>query len=227
LLGHFFSELLSDPEMLGLDDPRWADERLSTKRAWSALSSDDKQMYLTLRRNFLQRTTSTDIPNTSRFYQDIQAVTTYINRSPDNRETRAIVVGLAMSGQFLAVNTRQLKNLLGRCKSSINGCLRHLGYFGFNTKQKSRNCVLDILPSLKTDPGALRQWTARFLRSGRPSRSPSDGSPVPMDGNWDEGSDGKGGKPGQPETSPYELDIFAGMYRGQTAAGWSEDELQL
>jgi hypothetical protein len=33
------------------------------------------------------------------------------------------------------------------------------------TKSKARQCVLGILPSLKNDQGALRQWTVRFKKS--------------------------------------------------------------
>jgi hypothetical protein len=217
------------------EDLRVFDDRASTMRAWSALDPEDKQRYLTLRKSFIGRGPRDDTPSPSRFRYELQDVTAFVNRCPEQREERAIVVGLAISDQFIAVNTGQLKNLIGRCKSSINGCFRSLGYLGVLTKVKSRECVLGILPALGADPGALRQWT---VRSTDASSSPSEGgSPVtvtsdctgtrgesPVEGSppmWVERQDGSG----------EENDIFAARSAGRISAlknpldfAWSEED---
>jgi hypothetical protein len=66
-----------------------------------------------------------------------------------------------MKVTFICVNTRQLKDFLGRCKSSINGSFQQLGYVAVPTKSKARTCVLSLLPGLVNEPNILRQWTVR------------------------------------------------------------------
>jgi hypothetical protein len=221
--------------MMHFEDLRVFEERLSTMRAWSALDPEDKQMYLTLRNSLLGRGPRDDLPSESRFRFELQEVIAFVNRSPAHREERAIVVGLAIHGQFMAVNTWQLKNLIGRCKSSINGCFRSLGYLGFRAKGKSRQRVLEILPTLEADAGALRQWTARLKASssspseggspitvtqgggGKQSASPSDGFQAP----WLDRTEGSG----------EEIDLFLGPSAAPATAlraplefTWSEED---
>jgi hypothetical protein len=56
-----------------------------------------------------------------------------------------------------------LKILLGRCKSSINGCFQNLGFTALRSKSKARLCVTTMLPAMQWHPECLRQWTARHI----------------------------------------------------------------
>ena len=85
----------------------------------------------------------------------------FLEQSESGREWRCILAGVAFAGPFICVNTRQLKNFLGRCKSSINGSFQQLGYVAVRTKSKAKSCVLSVIPSLANDPNLLRQWTVR------------------------------------------------------------------
>jgi hypothetical protein len=76
-------------------------------------------------------------------------------------EARALLAGICFVGPAVCVNTRQLKFLLGRCKSSINGCFRQLGFVAVRTKAKARGFIAATLTSLKDRPEAIRQWTVR------------------------------------------------------------------
>jgi hypothetical protein len=94
------------------------------------------------------------------FMKEVLAVLQYIERSTENAEVRSIVTGLCFHGPFVCINTRALKGILCRCKSSINGLFQELGYGQWRARY-DREFVLLAMPSLKKDPGMLRQWTIR------------------------------------------------------------------
>jgi hypothetical protein len=82
-------------------------------------------------------------------------------RSSDLMEARCVVTGVCFVGPIVCVSTRQLKGLLQRCKSSINGSFQQLGYVTLLTKSKARTCLITALPSLEKEQAMLRQWTVR------------------------------------------------------------------
>ena len=141
-------------------------ESLSIRRAWTSLSQSDKERYMQLRTRFFaafqeSKSRGKGLSDTA-FCSEVQAVVDFTESSDTNREERSIVAGLACCGRYVAVNNRELKRLTSRCKSSINGSFQQMGYSGIRATAKSRECVLSLIPSLRTDAGALRQWTARF-----------------------------------------------------------------
>lgn len=129
---------------------------------WSKLSESDKEAYLRLRDFFhnYQRSSSKDKRVIS-FQNELIEVLKFIQRREDDSDLRAICTGVGFGAQFICVNTRQLKNFMGRCKSSINGSFQQLGYFAFKAKMKARQCILTILPNLQNDQLLMRQWTVR------------------------------------------------------------------
>jgi hypothetical protein len=75
---------------------------------------------------------------------------------------RFLVCGLCwLSSDVLAINTKQMKNILCKSKSSINGTLTLMKYFSdvLNPEEVSRLVVK--IPFLQTHPSELRQWTLR------------------------------------------------------------------
>jgi hypothetical protein len=94
--------------------------------------------------------------------RELLLVLSYLERSADNMEARAILAGICFVGPAVCVNTRQLKSLLGRCKSSINGCFKQLGFVAVRTKAKARGFIAAALTSLKDRPEMIRQWTVRW-----------------------------------------------------------------
>ena len=130
---------------------------------WSNLSQADKVEYHRLRNNFHQnQKMSCKDRRLVSFSNELITILHYIEHSEIGRENRTVMVGVCFAGPFIGVNTRQLKNFLGRCKSSINGSLQQLGYVALKTKSKARTCILSILPSLINDQNNLRQWTIRW-----------------------------------------------------------------
>jgi hypothetical protein len=130
---------------------------------WGNLSPADKTEFLRLRTSFYQgqRTSSTKDKKIVSFSNELISILKYIQHSEVGRENRTVMVGVCFAGPFIGVNTRQLKNFIGRCKSSINSSLQQLGYVALKTKSKARTCILSIIPSLINDQNILKQWTIR------------------------------------------------------------------
>jgi hypothetical protein len=98
----------------------------------------------------------------SSFLQDLMLIITFVERRPEDRELRAHVTGVLRMPPFLCINTRVLKNLIHRCKSSINNSLQGLGYTTVKGKTTGDSSVLaEIATFLQCSPSS-KQWTVRL-----------------------------------------------------------------
>jgi hypothetical protein len=133
---------------------------------WNQLSQEDKAEFIKLRAGFHhgQKISSRD-RRVVTFRRELLAVLGFLERSPDNIETRAVLAGVCFAGPIVCVNTRQLKSFLARCKSSINGSFQQLCFVALRAKSKARDCVVAVLPSLANHQAILRQWTVRYTSS--------------------------------------------------------------
>jgi hypothetical protein len=95
------------------------------------------------------------------FTRDMDLVLRFIDRTEENMEARAIISGICFVGPDIMINTRQAKNLLNRCKSSVNGMLMELGFVATKPRAKGRPAILTALPSIERSPGLVRQWSVR------------------------------------------------------------------
>jgi hypothetical protein len=183
------------------------DESISAARSWAILSNQDKQTYLNLRSKFVQpaRPHQKD-RNSIVFRSEVHSIIDYIDSSVPGREHRSIICGLLVADPFICVNNRQLKHLIGRCKSSINGSFQQIGYMAVKTKDKARQCTKVLIPSLATDPGQLRQWTVRFNRSFADIGFTSCELPLVTDDDLYE--DSNGCEVGEPFTLPQKHLVF-------------------
>lgn len=134
---------------------------------WEKLSHKEKVEFIEIRKRFHQnQKTSTKDRRSISFSDEIQMVLNFTEDSDISRENKSILIGIAFAGSFICVNTRQLKNFLGRCKSSINGSFQQMGYVAVKTKSKARSCILSVMPSLSTENYLLRQWSVRYASDG-------------------------------------------------------------
>jgi hypothetical protein len=129
---------------------------------WNLLSQVDQNEFIKLCSGFYQnkRTTIRDRRAVT-FANELMIIMEYIERSSDNVEARAVICGICFVGPMICINTRQLKVLLCRCKSSINGILQELGYVAVRSRTKSRSCILAMMPSIEGNHDLLRQWSVR------------------------------------------------------------------
>lgn len=130
---------------------------------WDHLSTEDKAEYQRLKESFHQQHLAKGKSNSFSFQNDLRKVLAYVERRPENQELRSIVCGICFGNSFVCVNTRQLKLLIGKCKSSINNGFQHLGYV--SAKNKVKQSLFSVLPNLSKDPALVRQWTVRCADS--------------------------------------------------------------
>jgi hypothetical protein len=83
----------------------------------------------------------------------------YCESHVDESWLRYLVCGICwMSTGDIAVNTHQLRLLIGKSKSTINGVLAKMGY---TTSDLGGNALIEKIPMLASCPRQLRQWTTR------------------------------------------------------------------
>lgn len=98
---------------------------------WSLLSDDDKDVYLRIKAALsapsLRNKRNTRMES---FHGILEAIEVFENSDAANKWRRCLVCGMCRFRDWtgIAVNTTQLKRLIFRCKSSINGSLKGLGY---------------------------------------------------------------------------------------------------
>lgn len=131
-------------------------------RHWTDLSEFDKCRYNDLKLYFRrQQKEHLKERKTTPFASEIISILQYVDQTSHGRDNRCIVTGIGFSGPFICVNTQQLKNLVCRCKSSINSGFQQIGYDAVRNKTKAREVILATIPTLKTEPVCIRQWTVR------------------------------------------------------------------
>jgi hypothetical protein len=131
---------------------------------WQELSDEDQQAFLALYQSLRRECAITSKDRRAiTFHRELISVVKFLERSPDGIRSRALVAGVCFAGPVVLMDTRMLKMLLGRCKSSINGCFQNLGFTALRSKSKARLCVTTMLPTLQRHPDCLRQWTARHM----------------------------------------------------------------
>jgi hypothetical protein len=133
-------------------------------RHWNLLSEADQSVYLrisaalcapSLRNRRSKRTVD--------FKDLLDAIEVFENFNDSDRWKRCLVCGVCRVNHGIAVNVSQLKRLVFKCKSSINGALKELGYTLILDNTSLCRDLLEAIPYLRENPPELRQWTVRFL----------------------------------------------------------------
>jgi hypothetical protein len=131
---------------------------------WELLSDDDKSAYNQLKRDFAMGSVRRGSrPNTSDTFDGmLEAIRLFAERDDGNNWRRFLVCGLCWMDNAIAINTRQLRLLISRCKSSINGSFQKLGYTASTSHSDSWKILFPHIPLLKDHFNDLRQWTIRY-----------------------------------------------------------------
>ena len=85
----------------------------------------------------------------------------YCIKNDSNDWKRSIVCGVIWYDEGIAINTRQLRILINKCKSSINGALLKMGYTSSTTKGEGFDALLRKIPYLRGNFLEQRMWTVR------------------------------------------------------------------
>ena len=129
---------------------------------WDKLSLQDQKEYEIMKEMLSSSKCKNRRNKSAETFQDvINTIKIYVMRGDDSDINRGIVCGLFWCGDDLAINTRQLRLLLGRCKSSINGSLQMIGYTSPSSNSDQSSKLMTIFPQWKERFQEMRQWTLR------------------------------------------------------------------
>lgn len=129
---------------------------------WDILSDIDKLGYEELQKEIA---TTIAISGRSKFCKNFNVIfdkiRNYIVRHNESDKTRSLVCGIVWMNEVLALNTRQLITLIGKCKSSVNSEFQSIGYV---TVPMETNAAIELagkFPFLRDSIVLTRQWTLR------------------------------------------------------------------
>jgi hypothetical protein len=107
-------------------------------------------------------------------------------RGDDRDSARCLVCGICwLDGEEIGINTRQLRILIAKSKSSINGAFAKMNYVTCPSKEREIARLCRALPLLKKFPAELRQWTIRSpIAKITVAPAPVTGDPL-SDASWD------------------------------------------
>lgn len=126
------------------------------------LSIPDQNAYKKMRQELSSSSTKFKRYQRIKSLQDaLTLIKTYCMRSDADDYKRCVVCGVCWMGWDIAINTRQLRLLINKCKSSINGALAKMGYSTVPIKGDASASLLDSIPLLKGNFAEQRMWTVR------------------------------------------------------------------
>lgn len=130
---------------------------------WELLSESDKIMYQQLKQEFTA-SSAKRVRNTrlETFDGILETIRGFTERGDENDWKRYLVCGVCWMENAIAINTRQLRLLVSKCKSSINGSLQKMGYTTNMSHSESWKILFPHIPMLKDHFAELRQWTIRY-----------------------------------------------------------------
>jgi hypothetical protein len=129
--------------------------------AWQ-LSDADKYAYSCLRATISTNTLRS--PRNRRvltFTETLEAIKNFVLRNDKDDGLRALLCGICWLPEGIAINTHQLRHLIPKCKSSINGSLQKLGYSMILGRTDCAQAMCNFFPLLRDNQAELRKWTIR------------------------------------------------------------------
>ena len=132
---------------------------------YEILTEDDKIGYEALKEQFRTMFATAKRPAklTDTFRTVVDELRNYITCGDRDAELRrSLVCGIMWIDDVLAINTRHLARIVGKCKSSINCGFQALGYTTIQDNATTAAALTRAYPFMKTDFHAIRQWTFRL-----------------------------------------------------------------
>ena len=139
---------------------------------WELLSKSDLDKYIKLRDHFyedLRKSRKGERLET--FVDKLREIQGYIENGDGDQWKRSVVCGIVFLSNSLAINIQQLRILLGKCKSSINGSLQQLGYTSLPQGAPLDKELTSKIPIFKSEKSEAKKWTIRENKLGKVSFS--------------------------------------------------------
>jgi hypothetical protein len=132
---------------------------------WALLDETDKLAYTTMRQGLSSSACKHRRHHATEINKDILAtIHGFVMRNDNENWKRALVCGICWLPDAIAINTRQLRLLLSKCKSSINSMFQSLGFTAVPTTTDYGSALAAAFPLIKDNFAELRQWTIRSVK---------------------------------------------------------------
>jgi hypothetical protein len=95
------------------------------------------------------------------FTDCLSLLISFVDQSYKTNWKRALLCGICVCDDFIAVNNGRLQGFTSRCKSSINDLFAKMGYRTIPINHENQGLIIAKIPFLKTHYEELRQWTYR------------------------------------------------------------------
>ena len=139
---------------------------METPEYWDILSEEDRKQYQKMQQDFssgvLKRVRNS---RAETFDEILEIIKKFCVKNDDEDWKRYLVCGVCWMDSAIAINTRQLRLLVCKCKSSINGSLQKMGYTTNMAHSESWKILFPKIPLLKDHFPELRKWTIRYKPS--------------------------------------------------------------
>jgi hypothetical protein len=152
---------------------------------FNLLSCSDSQDYAVLRASFhVDSGKSRKGERLETFVEGIRKVRNFIERKQEDEWRRALVCGIFFLSDSLSLNIQQLRILMGKCKSSINGSLQQLGYAAQSSSSETEQEFLARIPLNFRDATELKKWTIRKSVKTTPRIETQPQFVIPLPASW-------------------------------------------
>jgi hypothetical protein len=130
--------------------------------SFEILSEEDKCKYCQLRKMIHPLTVRTTRDQLAiKFYVMVGQIQQYSVRNDADDWKRCLVCGVVWLDGAIAISTRQLRMLIGKCKSSINAGFQSLGYTTVPMTSQYASHLTSFFPFFVQNGNEVRQWTMR------------------------------------------------------------------
>ncbi|OHT13105.1 potassium/sodium hyperpolarization-activated cyclic nucleotide-gated channel 1 [Tritrichomonas foetus] len=143
---------------------------------WQLLNDNDKEAYNRMRVALSSPACKHRRHHSNELNREIvNTIKSFVIRNDGEDWKRALVSGIAWLPNAIAINTRQLRLLLSKCKSSINALFQNMGYVTIPTTNDYSSSLINLFPLLRDNFTELRKWTIRLAQNppaGLPQQIP-------------------------------------------------------
>jgi hypothetical protein len=95
------------------------------------------------------------------FIKHLEMIHRFVQRGDNHDALRGCICGIEFGVRSFLINTRQLRKLMFRSKSCLNGCFQRIGYSVARCQSDVTAVFADILPPTKQTVFSPRQWCVR------------------------------------------------------------------
>jgi hypothetical protein len=143
---------------------------IPTPPHFGLMNPEDQETYKVLQEKLLQAAEGrTRGLRVCRLYDELEEIRLFAQRGDDDDWRRCCVCGVCFLRCGIGINSHQLRYLINRCKSSINGAFKLMGYVVISARGDTNPELVDALPNLRGNTHELRQWSVRTALNYTPA----------------------------------------------------------